>query len=94
MSQQDLTPDNYDALVNGAKHAIVEFYAPCRCRHSARMPPALTPVLYDLANTGSTPCHDQPPMTVQGAATARGSRPSTRSSASLSPPTPSCRPAS
>jgi len=35
---QDLTPDNYDALVNGAKHAIVEFYAPW-CGHCKRLTP-------------------------------------------------------
>jgi len=34
----DLTPDNYDAIVNGAKHAIVEFYAPW-CGHCKRLTP-------------------------------------------------------
>ncbi len=24
-------PDNYDSVINGGKHAIVEFYAPCEC---------------------------------------------------------------
>jgi protein disulfide-isomerase A6 len=32
----DLTPDNFDKIVNGAKHALVEFYAPW-CGHCKRM---------------------------------------------------------
>lgn len=34
----DLTPDNYDSVINGGKHAIVEFYAPW-CGHCKRMTP-------------------------------------------------------
>ncbi|GIL81325.1 hypothetical protein Vretimale_1122 [Volvox reticuliferus] len=34
----DLTPDTFDKFVNGAKHAIVEFYAPW-CGHCKRMVP-------------------------------------------------------
>ncbi|GIL63482.1 hypothetical protein Vafri_17537 [Volvox africanus] len=36
----DLTPDTFDKFVNGAKHAIVEFYAPW-CGHCKRMVPEL-----------------------------------------------------
>lgn len=32
----DLTPDNFDKIVNGGKHALVEFYAPW-CGHCKRM---------------------------------------------------------
>jgi len=37
---EDLTPDNFDKLVNGGKHALVEFYAPW-CGHCKRMVPEL-----------------------------------------------------
>eukprot|EP00803_Ostreobium_quekettii_P003350 evm.model.scf_260.2 EVM.evm.TU.scf_260.2 scf_260:6126-8161(+) len=35
---QDLEPDNFDKLVNGQRHALVEFYAPW-CGHCKRLTP-------------------------------------------------------
>lgn len=35
---EDLTPSSFDTFINGAKHALVEFYAPW-CGHCKRMTP-------------------------------------------------------
>lgn len=46
----ELTPENFDLLVNGQRHALVEFYAPW-CPHCKRLEPIYSQLAQEFASS-------------------------------------------